>query len=604
MKNRENKIIAFLILLIVLVSSTITGYDLYSDNQEENRRLQEAYSQVNRTYNETLQELNDLCYSRAISAIESPKIMDAFYHKDHEKLYALLRPQWIAMKRENPWLAVMQFHSVDGTSLLRLHQPEIYGDRVADHRPMIQYVHKTQQRISGFEEGRQGVAYRILIPAFYHGLYIGAIEFGIDESYITDKIRRFSGYTSFFFIDKNLLGKFARVSDPIQIAQYIGIDIPAQYRLFFNEFAKEHSAIENALFNYSHKTYEVNVLKVNNFTSVPVGKIIFLRQSNDFKAHMRHTIVASSILMFGLILLTALITDRIFKYILQKKSFQERYSQTILDVIPSPVIVTDGTDIIAANSSFLSYFNYENIESFKRDHACVCEYFEPGDTHEFLMPTMNDDQRWTEYMLEHPLKIHKAKITVYGLTTIFELRISVLKVNEEVRYVVIFNDISVMQMQTMIDPLTKIPNRFHFKMVYEHTIKVAQRSKDHMSVIFLDIDHFKDVNDNFGHLVGDTVLQHVSEIVTQMIRRSDFFARWGGEEFVILLPDTELQEAAHVAEMIRSAISSTYFHEVGTVTCSFGVVTMEDTEEGDHLLHRADGLLYEAKRSGRNKVIY
>lgn len=603
MYNSKNKVIVLLILLIVLVSSTTTGYNLYRDFKDEDRRINEAYAQVHRTYNETLDDLNTFYHSRAKANIEIPGVIEAFKNHNHDKLYTLIRSQWIAMQRENPWLIVMQFHSADGTSLLRLHQPDVYGDQIALHRPMVDYAHKTQQNISGFEEGRQGLAYRILIPIFDHGTYLGTLEFGIANPYFTDKIHRFAGYESFFFVDRHLLGQFARINDPIVIGNHIGMDIPVQYRPFFREYSKLHSTLENSLFAYSHKTYQLNVINVKNYTSKSVGNIVFIRQSDDFKAHMRHTIVASGIIMIGLILLTILIVDRIYRYITVKMSFQERYSQTILDSVPSPVIVTDGADLIAANSSFLSYLNYDSINSFKKEHDCVCEYFEPGDTNEFLMP-MQDDQRWTEFMLDHPLKSHKAKITVNGFTTIFEVRISVLKVNEEIRYVVIFNDISAMQMQTMIDPLTKIPNRFHFGMVYEHTIKIAQRTHDRLSVIFFDIDHFKNVNDTYGHLVGDTVLQHVCNLVSQLIRRSDFFARWGGEEFVILLPDTDLQEAAHVAEMIREKISTTYFKDVGTVTCSFGVVTIDDTENGEHLLNRADELLYEAKYSGRNKVVY
>jgi diguanylate cyclase (GGDEF)-like protein len=217
---------------------------------------------------------------------------------------------------------------------------------------------------------------------------------------------------------------------------------------------------------------------------------------------------------------------------------------------------------------------------------------------------MKDDQVWTEYMLDHPLKTHKAKITINDLTTVFEVRISVLKVNQETRYVVIFNDISEMQFQTMIDQLTKIPNRFHFTMVYEHTIRMSQRSNTDLSVIFFDIDHFKDVNDTYEHLVGDIILQKVSELVSQKIRRSDFIARWGGEEFVILLPNTDLGEAVHVAEMIRVAINDHFFQEVGHLTCSFGVVSLQAFEEGSHLLNRADELMYEAKKGGRNKVVY
>lgn len=603
MHNSKKRVIVLLILLIVFVASAITGYNLYSDYKDEQRRLNDAYNQVSRTYNETLEDLNAFYASRSKMITDTPSVMDAFQRGDHDELYELLRHQWIVLQRENPSLVVMQFHNADGTSLIRLHQPDVYGDNIAQHRPMVDYAHKTQQSVGGFEEGRQGLAYRILFPVFHRGTYIGAVEFGIDNDYFIDKIHRFAGYESFFFVDKHLLGTFSRIYTPIQIGESIGIDIPLQYRLFFNEYAQKHGQVENAVFTYSHKSYELNVLQVKNYASKPIGKIVFLRESNDFQAHVRHTLIASAIIMLSLIVLTLLIVDRIYRYLLLKMSFQERYSQMILDSVPSPVIVTDGANLIAANSSFLNYLNYTNIQDFKKDHTCVCEYFEAGDTHEYLMP-MKDDQVWTEYMLDHPLKMHKAKITVNDLTTIFEVRISVLKVNQETRYVVIFNDISAMQLQTMIDPLTKIPNRFHFTMVYEHTIRMSQRSDTDLSVIFFDIDHFKDVNDTYGHLVGDIILQNISELVSQEIRRSDFVARWGGEEFVILLPDTDLGEAVHVAEMIRVAINDHFFQEVEHLTCSFGVVSLQAFEEGSHLLNRADELLYEAKKGGRNKVVY
>lgn len=603
MYNSKKRVLALLVLLIVFVASAITSYNLFSDYKEEQRRLHEAYNHVSRTYNETLDDLNTFYESRSKILTDSPSVMEAFQKGDHDRLYQLVRQKWSALQRENPSLVVMQFHNADGASLLRLHQPDIYGDNIAKYRPMVDYAHKIQQSVGSFEEGRQGLAYRMLFPAFYRGTYIGTIEFGVKNDYFTDKIRRFAGFESFFFVDKHLQGTFSRIYEPMKIGESIGIDIPAQYRLFFNEYAKKHTHVENAVFSYSHKSYELNVLQVKNYVSKPIGKIVFLRESNDFKAHVRHTVIASAVIMLILMVLTILIVDRIYRYLLLKMSFQERYSQMILDSVPSPVIVTDGKDLIAANSSFLSYLNYKDIEDFKKDHACVCDYFEPGDTHEYLTP-MKDDQVWTEYMLSHPLKMHKAKITVNDLTTVFEVRISVLKVNQETRYVVIFNDISAMQLQTMIDPLTKIPNRFHFTMVYEHTIRMSQRSDSDLSVIFFDIDHFKDVNDTYGHLIGDIVLQEVSELVSQEIRRSDFIARWGGEEFVILLPDTDLGEAVHVAEMIRLAISNKIFQVVGRITCSFGVVALETFEDGEHLLNRADEFLYEAKKSGRNKVIY
>jgi len=601
MKNSKHKIIFILSLLILIVASIITSYNLYHEYEENQRRLNEAHNHVLRTYNETLKDSIAFYRSRAEANIRSPGVLEAFRAKDHEKLYDLIRPRWGVMQRENPWLVVMQFHNADGTSLLRLHQPEVYGDKIADQRPMVAYAHKSEQSVAGFEEGRQGLAFRILIPAFDHGVYLGSVEFGISAPYFTDKIRRFAGYESFFFVNKDALGKFGRVGQAIEIGDYRGVEIETNYRSLIEKYAMTHHKLENGLLSHMNLTYEINVLKVNDYIAKPIGAIMFVRLTYDFETHVRHMIIATGIIAFVLIAIIGLIVNRVYSYITLKMSFQERYSQMILDSVPSPVIVTDGEHLVAANSSFLGYLHYDNVEAFKKEHECVCEYFEEGDTDEFLMP-MHDDQRWTEYMLNHPLKSHKAKITKEGNTSIFEVRISVLKVNEEIRYVVIFNDISTMQFQTMTDSLTQIPNRLHFAMVYQHIIQVAKRGNKPLSLVFFDIDHFKDVNDHHGHIIGDRVLKQITSLVSQRIRRSDIVARWGGEEFVLLLPDTDLDEAIKVAEMLRNVIDTKVFDQVGNITCSFGVAQLEEEEDGEHLLNRADGLLYESKMSGRNRV--
>ena len=602
MKNIKYKIILTLSLMIVIVSSIITSYNLYHESQENKRQLSEAYNQVYRTFHETLQDSVQFYSSRAEANLRSPGVTEAFRAKDHTKLYELIRPRWEVMQRENPWLVVMQFHNADGTSLLRLHQPDVYGDNIASQRPLVAYAHKNAQRVSGFEEGRQGLAYRILIPAFDRGIYIGSVEFGIATPYFTDKIRRFAGYDSFFFIHKKALGMFGRISQSIFVGNYVGVEISSPFRPLIKKYASEHSKLENSMIIHADQTYAVNVLEVGDYRAKPIGSIMFFRSTNDFNSHVRHMIVASLLIVITLTLISAVSVDRIYTFVTRKMGFQERYAQMILDSVPSPVIVTNGEYLIAANDSFLGYLQYPNVEAFKKEHECVCELFEMGDTDEYLMP-MHNDQRWTEYMLEHPLKIHKAKITVNGFSTIFEVRISVLKVNEETRYVVIFNDISAMQLQTMTDPLTAIPNRLHFSMVYQHAINMARRGEKPLGIIFFDIDHFKNVNDNFGHLVGDSVLKQIALLVRQRIRKSDIVARWGGEEFVLLLPDSELDEAIKVAQLLRKVIDDEFFESVGNVTCSFGVAALEEEEDAEHLLNRADELLYEAKSNGRNRVV-
>lgn len=602
MKNIKYKIILILSFLIVIVSSIITVYNLYHEKQEDQRRLSEAYNQVHRTYQETLHDTIHFYSSRAEANLRSPGIIKAFKERDHNKLYELVRPRWEVMQRENPWLVVMQFHNADGTSLLRLHQPNVYGDKIADQRSMVAHAHQSAQSVSGFEEGRQGLAFRILVPAFDKGTYVGSVEFGISAPYFTDKIRRFAGYDSFFFVNENALGMFGRISQSITIGDHIGVDIPSGLRPLIQKYAQDRPKLENAVIYYANQSYEVNVLKVGDYREKPVGAIMFIRPASDFKAHVRHMIVASALIVIILILISVFIVDRIYTIVTQKMSFQERYAQMILDSVPSPVIVTNGEHLIAANDAFLGYLQYPNIEAFKKEHNCVCELFEEGDTDEYLMP-MHDDQRWTEYMIDHPLKVHKAKITFNGLTTIFEVRISVLKVNDETRYVVIFNDISMMQMQTMTDALTGVPNRLHFTMVYQHAINMARRGEKPLGIIFFDIDYFKNVNDHYGHLVGDSVLKQIAALVRQRIRKSDIIARWGGEEFVLLLPDSELDEAIKVAQLLRKVIDEENFESVGNITCSFGVAVLEENEDAEHLLNRADQLLYEAKANGRNRVV-
>lgn len=602
MKNIKYKIILILSFLIVIVASIITIYSLYHEKQEDQRRLSEAYNQVHRTYYETIHDTIHFYSSRAEANLRSPGIIKAFKEKDHNTLYELVRPRWEVMQRENPWLIVMQFHNADGTSLLRVHQPNVYGDKIADQRSMVAYAHQSAQSVSGFEEGRQGLAFRILIPAFDKGVYVGAVEFGISAPYFTDKIRRFAGYDSFFLVNENALGKFGRISQSITIDNHIGVGIPFGLRSLVQKYAQDRSKLENAIVHHANQSYEMNVLKVGDYREQPVGAIMFIRSVSDFKAHVRHMIVASALIVIILIVISVFIVDRIHTIVTQKMSFQERYAQMILDSVPSPVIVTNGEHLIAANDAFLGYLQYPNVEAFKKEHNCVCELFEEGDTDEYLMP-MHDDQRWTEYMIDHPLKVHKAKITFNGLTTIFEVRISVLKVNEETRYVVIFNDISMMQMQTMTDALTGVPNRLHFTMVYQHAINMARRGEKPLGIIFFDIDHFKNVNDHYGHLVGDTVLKQIATLVRQRIRKSDIVARWGGEEFVLLLPDSELDEAIKVAQLLRKVIDEETFESVGNITCSFGVAVLEENEDAEHLLNRADELLYEAKANGRNRVV-
>lgn len=152
------------------------------------------------------------------------------------------------------------------------------------------------------------------------------------------------------------------------------------------------------------------------------------------------------------------------------------------------------------------------------------------------------------------------------------------------------------------DRLTQVYNRMKFEEVMAREVDVLKRYKRPLSVIMLDIDKFKDINDRHGHAFGDYVLKVVSHIIKGQLRGIDYIVRWGGEEFIIIAPDTELQKAVALGERIRKAIDKHHFERSLNVTASFGVSQYRDADDVDSCIGRADEALYKAKENGRNRV--
>ena len=159
--------------------------------------------------------------------------------------------------------------------------------------------------------------------------------------------------------------------------------------------------------------------------------------------------------------------------------------------------------------------------------------------------------------------------------------------------------------KALIDPLTGLPNRAAWSERLEHEIKQWQQHGNTLSLAMLDLDHFKRINDNYGHLAGDKVLKIIATVLRKRLRGADFIARFGGEEFVLLLPATTPAVGAKLLETLRAAIEACPFHFKGervTITMSMGLASFKPGEHSDLVLKRADQALYRAKNGGRNRV--
>lgn len=175
--------------------------------------------------------------------------------------------------------------------------------------------------------------------------------------------------------------------------------------------------------------------------------------------------------------------------------------------------------------------------------------------------------------------------------------------------VVVFRDISEQQrLEAQLehaashDRLTGLYNRYYFDDLLERECALARRTGTPFCLMMLDIDDFKGINDEYGHLVGDDVLRTFARLVGQRVRSSDVLARWGGEEFVALLHTGDLDGAERLAEEVRRLVDAHSFPGPGHVTLSAGVALLDASDSSRSLLHRTDQALYRAKEAGRNRV--
>jgi diguanylate cyclase (GGDEF)-like protein len=155
---------------------------------------------------------------------------------------------------------------------------------------------------------------------------------------------------------------------------------------------------------------------------------------------------------------------------------------------------------------------------------------------------------------------------------------------------------------SLTDSLSGISNRVKFEQELDKWYELSKRYKTPLTLIIFDIDNFKSINDLYGHLAGDGVIISITKLISKTIRKTDIFARWGGDEFVILLPNTSKDSALELAERLRKIISEIFVEKQGCLSCSFGVVSLEAYDTLNSFIKRADEKMYESKKFGKNTV--
>lgn len=289
-------------------------------------------------------------------------------------------------------------------------------------------------------------------------------------------------------------------------------------------------------------------------------------------------------------------TDSMSNYVQSDISYNYYYDKDVQNVMSeynTLLVDDDETFLSILRSSFASQGEQET--SF----TCICEY---NDTYysvvfKTITNILNEPVAYLlsiEQSFDYPLIINGFNRQIAGISA-FAFTVVILG------WILLYYH-NRLRMSSEIDYLTNIHNRQKFFELATKEFKQVIRHGIPASILMLDIDHFKIINDRYGHHKGDMVLKGLAKLISSSIRENDLFARWGGEEFIFFLPHTTVEEAEKVAEKIRVLIYHAVEDELMGVTVSIGISMISSLGDLEATIQQADAALYHAKNSGRNKV--
>lgn len=327
-----------------------------------------------------------------------------------------------------------------------------------------------------------------------------------------------------------------------------------------------------------------------------VGKWISIKVTQEFNYKFLWQLSG----VFLLILLVILYKNRAVSILNKKlldasKAIEEQQSMVDKYVL---ILSTDLNGVITeVNEAYCKVIGFHKSELLGKTHAIMKH------------PEMNDsffNTMWQDINRDKVWNGEIKNLTKDGETVWFFLNIEpIIKNGKKVGYRSISENITdkkQIEKLSITDQLTQLYNRHKLESSFSIEIGRAKRYGHPLSMILLDIDYFKSVNDNYGHDIGDETLISVANILKNNIRATDIVGRWGGEEFIIIVTETNIEDTQLLSEKIRSAIETYHFNEIGHKTASFGVSSLDSGDTKESLIQKADQALYKAKRNGRNRI--
>jgi diguanylate cyclase (GGDEF)-like protein/PAS domain S-box-containing protein len=430
MENRVEKrgVLLSLFALITLTFGAFFAlfYQYQYDHLHEVKT--QYYAKIQNSFHKNTEIHLKQHYTAVAKSFVTPEIIQAIEGKERETLLALTGQRYKELVTKDPYVTVGHFHLSDGTTLLRLHNPQSYGDPIAAKRLIVATAHHQQSELSGFDYGNSGFSYRVFVPIFKNKTYLGAFEIGVNPKKILDLVTQFNaiqGAISFTY--NNHRYQEHRINDQKLLP-----------------VLKEASFEQYRDYRVDESYYAIYSFNINTFSGESIGSFVFF----DDLSEPYRIFIDTTQKMVVIFILSILVFSAFLHFVFNRYSSQiialYRKSESIFNSQNDIVIVTNGSRLIEANKAFLNFFGYPSLASFRENHNCVCDRFidEAG----YLQPMMGR-LNWVEYLLEHPDETHLAKIDRKGEAHTFRLIASPIidDKSEEKRTVVTMDDITEIQ---------------------------------------------------------------------------------------------------------------------------------------------------------------
>ncbi len=624
----------FISLSILLVINGIVYFiTKLNEQQRVEISLNDTLETLETHYNIILQHQKTIAITMFLSTMESKKfinIMKEAKGANQERrdelrveLQNFLMKKYERAKLKN--VLQYQFIFPDNISFLRMHKPSKFGDDLTDIRDDVRYTNEMKKPIRSFTQGRTSHGFRNTFPIITkEGEYLGAMEISFSSDSFQYSLNNISQIHTHFLVSKKIFDTKIWRRDDL-IVKYSQSAESSDFMVTLGTLHTKKRCIEDNIIKLAPKRKEIDVsllsgekfsfyveceteIKIISFLPIKnlKDKSIAWLVSYEKAPFIELTLRGGMIIRIMTFLVSLLLIYFVIRQLHSRDEIERKHKllNNILNITDNMVFITDFKTISFSNDRFKNLLNLKDTEELS-DQVINLMVEQEGSLSSSLC---DKNESFTSLIARTPEDARVVSILDRHLN-LKSFKISISKTNLSDEFLVTLSDITLLKAKhdeikkkAYYDVLTNVYNRNKFDEILEEEIYRASRYENDLTIAIIDIDKFKDFNDTYGHLIGDEVLIMVAQYINKNLRETDTFARWGGEEFVILFKNTSKEDASAVSDKLRDKISHLSHHSAGNVTVSFGITSYQKGDSLKSIFKRCDDALYVAKENGRNRV--